>query len=56
MTRTYDSYTVYLFPNGFKRLSLNLSGLELKQLILRYGQPVKIVETSEEVDQWLKKK
>lgn len=56
MIHTYYSYTVYVFPNGVKRLSLNLCGLELLQLTLRYGQPVKTVETSEEVDQWLKRK
>lgn len=49
MYKTYDFYTVYVFPNGAKRLSMNLPGLTLKQLILKYGPPIKVTYSYEQV-------
>lgn len=45
----HDYYTVYCFPKGVKRLAMNLSGLELKQLTLKYGTPIKVTYSYEEV-------
>lgn len=49
MHKTYDYYTVYVFPNGHKRLSMNLPGLTLKQLTLKYGVPIKVIYSYEQV-------
>ena len=50
MHRTFDYYTVYVFPNGTKRLSMNLPGLTLKQLTLKYGAPTKTRYSYEQVE------
>jgi hypothetical protein len=49
MVMTFDTYTVYVFPNGVKRLSLNMAGLTLKQLTLKYGTPIKTKYSYERV-------
>lgn len=54
MTFTYDFYTVYIFPNGQKRLGMNLSGYELKQLTLKHGKPTKVTYSYERVQEGFK--
>jgi hypothetical protein len=49
MHTIHDSYTVYLFPKGIKRLSRNLSGYELNKLTLEYGTPIKTICSYEDV-------
>ena len=52
MERRFDFYTVYAFPDGHKRLAMGCSWCELKQLTLKHGTPIKIVESYEEVETW----
>ena len=49
MVMTFDTYTVYVFPNGVKRLSCNLAALTLKQLTQKYGKPIKTEYSYERV-------
>mgnify|MGYP003300074876 CR=1 FL=1 len=52
MKKTFTHFGVYVFPDGFKRLSWNCSGLELKQLTLKHGKPTRTIESYEEVQTW----
>lgn len=52
MNKRFDKYTVYMFPDGYKRLGFNLSWYELKQLTLKHGTPIKTVESYEEIQSW----
>lgn len=49
MWNIYDTYTVYVFPNGVKRLSWNLPALTLRQLTEKYGKPSKVTYSYEQV-------
>lgn len=49
MIMTFDTYTVYVFPNGAKRLSWNLAALTLNRLTLQYGKPIKTEYSYERV-------
>lgn len=49
MHMTFDTYTVYVFPNGVKRLSMNLAALTLRQLTQKYGKPFKVTYSYERV-------
>ena len=51
MIMTFDTYGVYVFPNGIKRLSLNMAALTLRQLTLKYGKPIKTEYSYERVMQ-----
>ena len=50
MRQIHDNYTVYIFPNGHKRLGFNLPALTLKQLTLKYGTPTKTTYSYEQVE------
>ena len=52
MHKIFDSYIVYVFPDGYKRLGLNCSWYELKQLTLKHGTPIKTIESYEQVQTW----
>lgn len=49
MHMTLDTYVVYVFPNGIKRLSWNMAALTLNRLILQYGKPIKTEYSYERV-------
>lgn len=49
MWHILDEYTVYVFPNGIRRLSWNLPALTLRQLTEKYGKPFKVTYSYERV-------
>lgn len=49
MNRRFSEYTVYVFPNGHKRLAFNLAALTLNQLTSKYGKPTKTTYSYERV-------